>query len=54
MGMIEARGNQASNRKPLCAAQKQALQVIVIKYSIDKTSDSPLHHVDSVMKRQKV
>ena len=37
----------------MCAAQEQALRVNEIKYSIDKTSDTPLRRL-YVMKRQKV
>ena len=40
--MAKIRGTQARNRKLFVPAQEQALRVNAIKYSIYKTSDTPL------------
>ena len=40
--MAKTRGTQARNRKPFVSAKEQALRVNAIKYSIYKTSDTPL------------
>ena len=42
MAMAKTRGTQARNRKPFMSAQEQASHFNAIKYSIYKTSDTPL------------
>ena len=40
--MAMAMGTQVRNRKLFVSAQEKALRVNAIKFSIDKTSDTPL------------
>ena len=43
--MAKIRGTQARNGKLFVPAQEQALRVNAIKYSIYKTSDTPLYRL---------